>query len=79
MSQFGPAPVSGAAPPRVAAEQGTFAFAAPCVHPTTVLRWHRMATGTCHLGRYCADCGRWQQWVPRTETALAAAPPRPCG
>jgi hypothetical protein len=62
----------------VTAEQGTFTFAgSPCRHPTTVLRWHRMATGACHLGRYCAGC--WQQRVPQTETALAAAPPRPRG
>jgi hypothetical protein len=62
----------------VTAEQGTFTFAGlPCRHPTTVLRWHRMATGAYHLGRYCAACGRWQQWVPQTDTALAAAPPRP--
>jgi hypothetical protein len=57
------------------AEQRAFAFAAPCGHPMTVLRPHRMATGACHLG--CGDCGRWQQWVAQTETALAVAPPKP--
>jgi hypothetical protein len=62
-----------------AAAQEAFGFAAPCGHPTTVLRWHRMATGGCHLGRYCADCGHWQQWVRQTETILAEAPARPRG
>jgi hypothetical protein len=60
-------------------EQRALAFAVPCRHPTTVLRWHRMATGTSHLGRYRAACGRWPQWVPQTETALAIAPPGPRG
>ena len=60
-----------------ATEQGAFAFAAPCQHPTTILRWHRMATGACYLRQYCRTCGRCQQWVAQTVAALAAAPPRP--
>jgi hypothetical protein len=44
------------------------------MHPTAVLRWYRMETGACHLGWYCADCGRWQEWVPQSKAAPAAAP-----
>ena len=60
-----------------ATEQQAFVFAALRVHPKTVLRWHRMATRLYHLGRYCADCGHWQQCVSRSETTLAEAPARP--
>jgi hypothetical protein len=63
----------------IAAEQRTFAFAVVRRHPTTVLRGYRMATGACHLGRYCGACGHWRQWVQQTETAVAAASPRPRG
>lgn len=59
------------------AGQRAFAFAAPCRHPTTVPHCHWTAIGAYHLSRYNAACGRWQQWVAPTETALAEAPPRP--
>jgi hypothetical protein len=63
--------------PRPAGQQCTFAFAKPCVHRRTTLRWRLAQNQAMHLGRYCLTCGRWLGWVPQNESILAGAPPRP--
>jgi hypothetical protein len=58
-------------------QQGTFAFARPCLHRRVTLRWRPMRQGGLHLGEHCLDCGRWLRWVPQRTRALMHAPPRP--
>ena len=41
-----------------------------CCHESTVLRERRFNGGK-HVGRYCADCGKWIKWEPQTPELLA--------
>lgn len=64
-------------PPYPRGEQIPFAFARPCPHRRSTLRWHPMSHGRLHLGRHCLDCGRWLKWIRQSARILADTPLRP--